>query len=192
MTQRYAARIARMPMSALFEARGTEAGLAAGLGAAGLSLPDGFNRIKIQPKGGWVLCLGPRRTVIFADMAHETALDVLLKSSFATVPDADVALVSDMFTGFEVSGEGADAVLAQGAPLDISDAAFPEGTGAGTELWGATVMLLRFADTQPGFHILVERSFADYLEHWLIVASGGVSSLVPGVMASPPPSWKPA
>lgn len=192
MNQRYASKIERLPMLALFEARGTEAGLLAALSASGLELSSDAHHVASQAMGATVLRLGPRRVLIMAEASEEVGLDNALEVAFAAVPDADVALVSDMFTPFDVSGEGTLDILAQGAPLDLSDAAFPAGHGAGTELWGTTVVLIRHDQPVPGFLIIVERSYAGFIEDWLTVAAGGASTLKPGVMISPPPRWKPA
>ncbi|MGL4438037.1 MAG: sarcosine oxidase subunit gamma [Bosea sp. (in: a-proteobacteria)] len=192
MSQRYASNIVRLPMIALFEARGTEAGLSAALSASGLELPSDAHRVASQAMGATVLRLGSRRVLIMAEASSEVALGKALEVAFATVPDADIALVSDMFTAFEVSGAGALDILAQGAPLDLSDTSFPVGHGAGTELWATTVVLIRKDGPEPHFRIIVERSYAGFIEDWLNVASGGKSTLKPGVMISPPPPWKPA
>lgn len=192
MSQRYPATIERSPMLALFEARGTEAGLVAALSASGLAVPRAAHRVASQAMGATVLGLGPRRVLIMAEASGEVALGKILEAAFATVPDADCALVSDMFAAFDVRGAGTIDILAQGAPLDLSDAAFPAGSGTATELWGTTAVLIRKDGPKPHFRIIVECSYAGFVEDWLTVASGGTSRLKPGVMTSPPPPWKPA
>ncbi len=192
MTQRYAVTVVTVPMLAMFEARGRETGLAAGLAASRLPLPAAGGMLAVQPDGCSVLRAGPRRVVIMADMTMEAELGSALTRGFAACPDADVALVSDMFSVFDLTGPGAGDVLAQGAPLDLSEAAFPAGHGSGTELWGTTVILIRIAEPEPRFRIVVERSFAGFIEDWLAVASGNAPLRRPGVMAAPPPSWQPS
>lgn len=192
MTRRYDASVEAAPALAVFEARGRDAGLSAGLATAGLTMPEAAGMMLRQPDGAEVLRLGPRRVLVLADGELEAQLGPALARGFSQVPDADVALVSDMVCVFDLGGVGAEDILAQGAPLDLSKRAFPEGTGTGTELWGATVILIRRAGRSPGFRIIVERSFAGFIEDWLAVASGEASTLRPGVMAAPPPSWKPS
>jgi sarcosine oxidase, subunit gamma len=192
MSPRYTANISRLPMMALFDARGSTAGLVQAFAACGLALPLSAHQVVNQGSGCAVLRLGPRRALIWAEASSETVLGDMLAAAFAVVPDADVALVSDMFIAFDVAGKGALDILAQGAPLDLSEAAFPAGSGTGTELWGTTVVLIRLDAVEPSFSIIVERSYAGFIEDWLMVASGGISTLKPGVMMSPPPRWKPA
>lgn len=179
-------------MMALFEARGSAVGLGQAFSACDLALPQSGQQVVSRSNGCTVLRLGPRRAFILSEASSEAALGDMLDAAFAAVPDADVVLVSDMFTTLEITGEGALDVLAQGAPLDISEAAFPAGSGTGTELWGTTVVLTRHHSAEPSFQIIVERSYAGFIEDWLIVASGGISTLNPGVMTAPPPSWKPS
>jgi sarcosine oxidase, subunit gamma len=192
MTRRYTVTVVSVPMLAMFDARGREAGLAAGLAAAGLPFPACAGMRAVLPDGCSVLRAGPRRVVIMADIAMEAELGRALARGFAACPDADVTLVSDMFSVFDLTGPGAADVLAQGAPLDLSEAAVPAGRGIGTELWGTTVILIPIKGTETGFRIVVERSFAGYIEDWLAVASGSGPTRRPGVMASPPPSWQPS
>lgn len=179
-------------MLALFDARGSEAGLLVALAASGFALPASAHQVEAQAMGSTLLRTGPRRVLIMAEASHEAALGNALETVFAAVPEADLALVSDMFAAFDVVGTGAFDVLAQGAPLDLSDAAFPKGTGTGTELWGTSVVLIRLDGPEPHVRIIVERSYAGFIEDWLTVASGGISTLRPGVMNSPPPPWKKA
>lgn len=192
MSQRYPASIARLPMLALFEARGSEAGLGAALAAAGLDLPSRMQPVIRHPSATTVIRLGPSRLLIICEASGEAMLGAELLAAFDTMPDADVALVSDMFEAFDVSGQGAEDILSQGAPLDLSITGFPVGHAAATELWGTTAMLIRRDGEVPCFRIIVERSYAGFIEDWLIVASGGTSASRPGVMIAPPPSWKPA
>ncbi|MCA3622921.1 MAG: hypothetical protein IOC52_01955 [Methylobacterium sp.] len=192
MSQRYPARITRLPMLALFEARGSEAGLLAALVASGLNLPPAAKSVAGQPTRPAVLRLGPRRVLIMGEAREEAALGEALDGAFAKVPGADFALVSDMFAAFDLSGKGCADILAQGSALDLSEAAMPAGSATGTELWGTAVIIIRSEGPQPGFRIIVDRSHAGFIEDWLTVASGGTSALKPGVMIAPPRSWKPS
>jgi heterotetrameric sarcosine oxidase gamma subunit len=190
-TTRYDATLARLPMQVLFDIRGSETGMAAGLAKAGIKMPVARNRVQRDTVGLEVMRLGPRRVLVQAAPEAETEINHRLKAALGSVTDADFALVSDMFTQFELSGPGSEDVLRQGAPLDLSSQRFPADTATGTELWAVSVILIRLSVDPTCFRIVVERSFAGYIEDWLITATGGQSTLRPGVMMSPPASLHP-
>jgi heterotetrameric sarcosine oxidase gamma subunit len=185
---RYNTLLKRLPMQALFDIRGSEAGMAAGLDSAGLGMPVARNRVQRDTLGIEAVCLGPRRVLVLAESEAEAVLNHRLNAAFGSVADADCALVSDMFVSFELTGPGSEDVLRQGAPLDLSSQRFPADMATGTELWAVSVILIRSSVDLTCFRIVVERSFAGYIENWLITATGGQSSLRPGVMMSPPAS----
>ena len=186
---RYPATIARRPMAAVFEARGSEAGLREGFRAAGLRLPETRNEALQADGGVHLMRIGPRRALALAFLEAEAALDSAFSRGFAKVAAADVANVSDMFAAFAVEGPGALDVLKQGAPLDLSPAAFPVGSATGTEMWSAALILIREAEDR--YAILIDRSLAGYLEDWLTTANGLESGLRPGTMLNPPASLQP-
>jgi heterotetrameric sarcosine oxidase gamma subunit len=188
---RYDATLKRLTMQTLFDIRGSEAGMAAGLANAGIRLPVVRHQLQRDTSGIEVMRLGPRRVVILALPEAETALYSRLQAAFANVADADCALVSDMFVSFDLSGPGSQDVLRQGAPLDLSSQRFPADMATGTELWAVSVIMIRSSVDLTCFRIIVERSFAGYIENWLITATGGQSTLRPGVMMSPPASLRP-
>jgi heterotetrameric sarcosine oxidase gamma subunit len=188
---RYDAMLVRLPMQVLFDIRGSEAGMAAGLADARITMPVGRNRVQRVASGLQVIRLGPKRVLILALPEAESKLKLRLEAAFSKVPDADFALVSDMFVSFELSGTGSEDVLRQGAPLDLSSQRFPADMATGTELWTTSVILIRASVDPARFRIIVERSYAGYIEDWLITATGGQSTLRPGVMMSPPASLNP-
>ncbi len=188
---RYDATLARLPMQAIFDIRGGEPAMAAGLAGAGITLPAARNTIQRDTAGLQVMRVGPRRAVVLAPLEAEPGLCRRLEAAFGHLADADCALVSDMFVSFELSGPGSEDVLRQGAPLDLSSQRFPADMATGTELWAVSVVLIRSFLDLTCFHIIVERSFAGYIEDWLTTATGGQSNLRPGVMISPPASLRP-
>ncbi len=188
---RYQAKIKRLPMRALFEARGDADALAGAIAAAGLVWPKAHHRFLPDQTGTGVVVLGPARLLVMAPAAEETALAETLGRAFAGQARADVALVSDMHAIFSVSGPGALDVLRQGAPLDLSPPAFPPSSMAGTELWSVTAIILRDPGPEAGFTLLIDTSLAGYIAGWLAVASGAPSALQPGTMTSPPRSLTP-
>lgn len=79
--------------------------------------------------------------------------------------------VTDNYTTLVARGPAARRVLAKGCPLDLHPRASQAGMVAGTVVAKATVVLHLVSD-EPApagalFHLLVRRSFADYLFRWL-------------------------
>lgn len=185
-TQRYKVEIVRQPDASIFEVRGEPAAMERGLGAAGLQLPEKRNQFVPGYGEAEIIRLGPRRVLLLAPIEQEERLGQALERAFAAVDCADAVRVSDMFVRIDVIGEGAEDVLRQGAPLDLASEAFPSGTATGTEMWSIGVILMRLAGADSGFALLVERSFAGYLEGWLSVAAGKHSDLKPATMLAPP------
>ncbi|HRJ69954.1 MAG TPA: sarcosine oxidase subunit gamma family protein [Beijerinckiaceae bacterium] len=183
---RYAARVVALPMCALFEARGAEQGLRAALDAAGFAWPAHSGVIVDGLHGSAILRFGPARVLIRADLSREAALADRLEPAFATVGDADVARVSDMYAVFQVAGSSAEDVLRQGAPLDLSADRLPQGSVVATELWAITAFISRDRTAEASFTLMVERSYAGYVADWLAVANGGKPAASPGVMTNPP------
>jgi sarcosine oxidase, subunit gamma len=66
---------------------------------------------------------------------------------------------------FELSGEGAEDVLARGCALDLHLSVFSPGRCAQTLVARAQVILYR--TEADAFRLLVRPSFADYLRAWL-------------------------
>jgi sarcosine oxidase subunit gamma len=190
-TLRHDVTIIRLPLAAAFEMRGREDGLRDGVAAAGLPWPPSMHSEEDDGAGSRLIRLGPTRLLLRAAITDEAALETLLEAAFASIATADVLRVSDALVGFSVTGPAAVDVLAQGAPLDLSDAAFPPARATGTELWGVTVLVIREPAPQAGFTLLIDSAFADYLDEWLAVASGAEPRLRPGVMSRPPPSLTP-
>jgi sarcosine oxidase subunit gamma len=184
--RRYDATVTALPMFAIFEARGQEDSLAKALAAAGLTWPQTSGVIDGRTDGVEIMRFGPGRVLIRSDLAREAALGKALETAFAAVPDADVAAVSDIYRAFRIAGKGAEDVLRQGAPLDLSEAAFPQGCAAATELWAVTAIISRDTVANPSFTVLVDNSHAGYIADWLAIANGGAPQAAPGVMTNPP------
>jgi sarcosine oxidase subunit gamma len=84
------------------------------------------------------------------------------------------AAVNDLSDGqilLRLSGRAAGDVLAAGCTLDLHPDAFPPGRCAQTGLGNAAVLVCPL-DSPGSFDLLVRRSFADYLLHWLARVSG--------------------
>lgn len=189
-TPRYAATISRLPRLALFEARGRAEALEAALRMAGLPWPATFNTIAAQDAVE-VARIGPKRVLIMAPAEQEDGLLAALERAFSANIAADFVMLSDSFAAFSVDGDDAEPILRQGAPLNLSIQAFPPGAIAGTELWATTALIARSPTQHPSFHVLVEASYAGYIESWLACANGMASPNRPGTMIRPPASLNP-
>jgi sarcosine oxidase subunit gamma len=112
--------------------------------------------------------LGPTEWLLTCDGAEEIALsralDARLTSEFASV----VAIGGGQ-TILEFEGDGARGLLAKGCPLDLHPRAFPVGRCAQTHVEKAPALL---RPLPAGVELIVRRSFADYLWHWLETVSG--------------------
>ncbi len=78
--------------------------------------------------------------------------------------------VSDARAVITLAGAGVAEVLAKGAPVDLSEAAFPAGTARRTHIGGVAVGFWRKAEHE--WEIVCLRSFARYLFDWLVESSG--------------------
>jgi sarcosine oxidase, subunit gamma len=103
--------------------------------------------------GGRALWLGPDEWLVIGGREED-------------YPDADAAVdVSAGRVCFELAGEDAEDVLAQGCSLDLHPSVFAAGRCAQTLLAKAQVILHR-RDAET-FRILVRPSYAPYLRAWL-------------------------
>lgn len=77
--------------------------------------------------------------------------------------------LSENYTTLVVRGPAARRVLAKGCPLDLDASVFKPGDAASSLVAKATVVLRLLDDGTEGarFHLLVRRSFAEYLYRWL-------------------------
>jgi heterotetrameric sarcosine oxidase gamma subunit len=113
-------------------------------------------------EGRTALCLGPDEWLV-------------LGAGEADYPDAAAAVdVSANRVVFEFSGDGSDAVLAQGCSLDLHPSAFEPGRSAQTLLARVEVILLRLEAGR--WWILVRPSFAPFLRAWLTDAIDGAAT----------------
>jgi sarcosine oxidase subunit gamma len=110
--------------------------------------------------GNMVLWLGPDEWLVLGGVE-------------ADYPAAAAAIdVSANRVAFELAGDDAAEVLAQGCSLDLHRTAFPPGSCAQTLLARAQVILFR--REEEVFAILVRPSFERYLRAWLDDAIAGL------------------
>ena len=128
----------------------------------GVDLPA-LNRFT-SGEGHTLLGLGPDEWLWMTSAenadAAVAALDAALVKTFATLTD-----LSSAQTVIEVQGPHAGDVLAKGTPFDLHAREFPPGTCTQSVLAKAAVVIQRI--DAAAFHVIVRRSFADYLWRWL-------------------------
>ncbi|MGQ0664813.1 MAG: sarcosine oxidase subunit gamma [Pseudomonadota bacterium] len=132
--------------------------------ALGLELPLEANR-SASGAGVSALWLGPDEWLIVTESGGEAGVAANLRAALAGRPAA-VTEVGDGRTTIEIGGARARDVLRKGCLLDIHPRVFAPGACAQTGIAKARV-ILRLIDARPCFHILVDRSYAEYLWRWL-------------------------
>ena len=113
----------------------------------------------------YALWLGPDEWLVVAPPGAETKLLKALRAALAEARGA-VTDVSEGRTVLRVAGTRARDVLAKGCPVDLHPRAFGPGRCAQTRMAKALVIVHQL-DEGPTFDLFVERSFSDYLWHWL-------------------------
>jgi len=113
----------------------------------------------------YALWLGPDEWLLVAPPGAEARLLKAVRTALAGVRGA-VTDVSEGRTVLRVAGPRARDVLAKGCPVDLHPRAFGPGRCAQTRLAKALVIVHQLDDV-PTYDVYVERSFADYLWHWL-------------------------
>lgn len=120
------------------------------------ALPSQPNTARGQ--GPWLLWLGPREWLAYADNAAADSLGRALElPALHLVTD-----VSNGLTAFELAGPGATEVLTAGCGLDIAGSALPATSCAQTHYHHVSIVLHR-PDTGDRWRLFVDRSLARYL-----------------------------
>jgi sarcosine oxidase subunit gamma len=132
-----------------------------------VALPEA-GRSVIGPAGN-VLWLGPDEFLIVTEPEREIAVAASLLSALRG-RRAAVIDISDSRTIIALSGVHARDVLAKGCGIDLHPRSFAPGQCTQTSLAKARVALYQLDDA-PTYHILVERSHAEYLWLWLADAA---------------------
>ena len=118
----------------------------------------------------FVIWTGPDEVLLSLPPGGEGTLERVLVDALAGKPHS-VTDVSSGYTTFRIAGRDASRLIAAGCPLDLHPRAFSRGMCAGTHIAKAQVVILHI-DESSEFHIIVRRSFADYL--WLWLTDAGV------------------
>jgi len=112
--------------------------------------------------------MSPDELLLFTAYDQAGALAAALGAALAGEHHMAVD-VSDDRAVIALAGAGVAEVLAKGAPVDLSAAAFPAGTARRTHIGGVAVGFWR--KTGHEWEIVCFHSFAQYLFDWLIEAS---------------------
>jgi sarcosine oxidase subunit gamma len=132
--------------------------------ALGVELPLRANTRSVHG-GRAALWLGPDEWLIVVPEGDEGSVSARLLEALAGMRCA-VTDVSDLRAAFEVKGARARDLLAKGCAVDLHPRAFRPGDLALTALARVRVIICQTAQ-DPAYEILVERSYAGYLWHWL-------------------------
>jgi sarcosine oxidase subunit gamma len=134
----------------------------------GVSLPIEANTM-VESADNRIYWLGPDEWLVITATGQQGKVQAELQSAlegqFFSVVDNSSGL-----TLLNISGENAANLLARDCPLDLHPRVFKPGQCAQTRLAkaGMTIAPLR---GDSGFEVIIRRSFADYLLHWMQDAS---------------------
>jgi sarcosine oxidase subunit gamma len=131
------------------------------------TLPDANRAIPCA--AGSVLWLGPDEFLIVTEPGAEASVAANLSAALRGRRGA-VVDVSDSRTIIALSGSRARDLLAKGSGLDLHPRGFAPGQCAQSFLAKVKIALVQL-DNAPSYHIIVERSVAEYLYLWLADAA---------------------
>jgi len=118
--------------------------------------------------GKGAVWMSPDELLLFCGYDEAGALVAALDQALAGEHHLAVD-VSDARVVIALSGAGVPEVLAKGAPVDLSDAAFPVGAARRTHVAGIAVGFWRTGDRE--WEIVCFRGFARHLFDWLVTVS---------------------
>ncbi len=145
---------------------GSEALRAAVKAGVGVDVPRALRAAFDGDKGA--VWMSPDELLLFVAYDQAGALAAELGAALAGEHHLAVD-VSDARAVITLAGANVAEVLAKGAPVDLSDAAFPAGTARRTHIGGVAVGFWRKAEHE--WEIVCFRSFARYLFDWLVESS---------------------
>lgn len=137
---------------------------AATLKVLGCEPPQDANRM-VESGENRIYWLGPDEWLIVTPAGKQQALQQALLKALAKVFSAVVDNSSGL-TMLEISGDNSAALLATDCPLDLHASVFQPGQCAQTRLAKAGMMIAPKRDGS-GYEVVIRRSFADYLLHWM-------------------------
>jgi len=161
-----------LPPCARFVFQGRAEARAAAGNAFGVALPETPCQARTAGERS-ALWLGPEEHLLLAPAEAAGRVQAELASALAGFAHSLVE-VSHRQVGFRVCGPAARDVLASGCPLDLDDAAFPDGMCTRTIFAKGEVVLWRRSAEE--YHLEVARSFSAYVLGWMREAHRGQSS----------------
>ena len=143
-------------------------GFAPVLGEA-LGLAPPLQPNTVAAAGGILVCwLGPDEWMAIVGADREGDLIAALQKELKGRPAA-VTDTTGNYNTINLAGRRARDLLAKGCTLDLHPTVFAPGQCAQTNLAKAAVLLIPRSNDRSfqSFDVVVRRSFADYLAHWL-------------------------
>ena len=162
---RYDAKIRRLAQPALFDIRGATAAVGRLCVSRVPPFPASPNSWASDGRSElyWV---GQERWLLRAPAAIEDQLEESFDAS-RLPSEVSVALVSDAYAFFEVTGQEAAKIMCIATSLDIGN--LPPNASSFTQVFGQKALIVKRSDC---YEIAVERSYADMLEDCLVRARG--------------------
>ena len=112
-----------------------------------------------------VLWLAPDEWLLITPSDQETQLVQTLGDSLGQIPTS-VTDITGSQTLLKLSGQSALKLIAKGCSLDLHPRVFGSGQCAQTVLGKAPIVVWK-PDETSSYNIIVRRTYADYLAHWL-------------------------
>lgn len=156
----YDVQITRLPLQALFDLKGTAAGLKAWAGSHLPPLPARPNGYEALA-GRMLKLIGPDHWILRAGIDEEDALLAALNPDGAPT-GLSIVRISDSLVFFSITGPDADQVMAVATPLDFTALAPSDVTV--TEALGIKALIRRIPD---GYEMAVDLSFAPMVQEYL-------------------------
>ncbi len=133
----------------------------------GVALPSSPNSL-VETDDRTVCWMGPDEWLAIVRPGAEAEITTALRESVAGF-HASVTDITGGYTMLNLAGRHARDLLAKGCTLDLHPRAFAPGQCVQTNL-AKTAILLVSRNNDPdlqSFDVVVRRSFADYLAHWI-------------------------
>ena len=155
----YDVSIQQLDLSCIFDLKGSQADISSCLKELCLEPPKQPNTGTMSGKFtlGWV---GPNHWLLLAPQSEEQTLMSVFDAQKTIERNISVIEVSDMFQFFSIEGPDAHDILAICSPIDSHETAFPKNGFTYTKIFDTKALLLR---SIRGFHIAVDRSYADFI-----------------------------
>ena len=165
-TNRHRAQVTRRPLEGWISLQADAPSLERIEIASGIRLPRAVGAV-VRDTAVEAFRIGPDDCLL--RFGIELEADMLARLMMAAGDmHAAVTLVSDASAGFDVTGDDAPAVLAQGCPLDLDS--LTADACARTLLGRVPMLVVRI---EGGFALWVERSHASHVQAWLEAAAAG-------------------